>query len=446
MFSVAQRNRNTVNIWPGFVDAIATLLLVFIFMLVVFLAAHFYLNDALSNRNTALSELKDRMTELIDTLAQERQQSRALEQTITQLTEQLETAKAQRQELETQLTQAAAKATRSEQAQGDLQTAYDEALLTITANEKTLKLRLQEIAGLQQDLNTLQALRDDLEQQLAQLTSKLEDTAAETAAERDRRQALEARLATTGEQTLLAQKEIEARDSRLQALVTRIADLEARLSEERKFKTTAQSRLVELDEVILALREQTERLSQELARSDAQLENQKQEITQLQTRLNLELIKKVQELNRYRSEFFGRLRDVLGNHPDIRIVGDRFSFQSELFFDSGSTSLSEEGKRQLTRVAATLKEITLEIPADIDWILQIDGHTDRRPINTSAFPSNWELSSVRAISVLRFLMDQGIPAERLTAAGFAEFQPIDPADNEAAYSRNRRIEFKLTNR
>jgi chemotaxis protein MotB len=446
MFSVAQRNRGAINIWPGFVDALATLLLVFIFMLVVFLAAHFHLNDALSSRNTALSELKDRMTELIDTLARERQQSRTLKQTVAQLTEQLETAEAQRQKLQTQLAQTSARADRSQQAKGDLQTAYDEALLTIMANEKALKLRLQEIAGLQRDLKTLKALRDDLEQQLARLASKLEDTAAETVTERDRRQALEARLATTGEQALLARKEIEARDTRLQALVTRIADLQARLSEERKFNAKAQSRLLELDEVIVALREQTERLREELARSDAQRENQKQEITQLQTRLNLELVKKVQELNRYRSEFFGRLRDVLGNHPDIRIVGDRFSFQSELFFDSGSASLNEAGKRQLSRVAATLKEIIREIPADIDWILQINGHTDRRPINTPAFPSNWELSSARALSVLRFMIERDIPAERLTAAGFAEFQPIDSGDNEAAYSRNRRIEFKLTNR
>jgi chemotaxis protein MotB len=154
----------------------------------------------------------------------------------------------------------------------------------------------------------------------------------------------------------------------------------------------------------------------------------------------------VAELASYRSEFFGKLKQVLGERPDIQIVGDRFVFQSEVLFDVGSADIGDAGKQQLAQFAKTLLEIAAEIPGDIDWILRVDGHTDKRPINTSQFHSNWELSSARAIAVVNFLQSQGIPANRLAAAGFAEFRPLDDADDEVAYRRNRRIELKLDQR
>src|SRR3546814_2610225 len=163
-------------------------------------------------------------------------------------------------------------------------------------------------------------------------------------------------------------------------------------------------------------------------------------------RLNVALASKVQELARYRSEFFGRLREILGSREDIRIVGDRFVFQSEILFASGSATIEQDGRPQLARLAGTLKEIAADIPDDIDWVLRVDGHTDRRPIDTLAFPSNWELSTARAVSVVKFLIEQGIPPARLVAAGFGEFQPLDTGNDEIAYRRNRRIEFKLTER
>ncbi|MDX1653569.1 MAG: OmpA family protein, partial [Candidatus Competibacteraceae bacterium] len=164
----------------------------------------------------------------------------------------------------------------------------------------------------------------------------------------------------------------------------------------------------------------------------------------LQARLDRELARKVEELSRYRSEFFGRLREVLGDLEDIEIVGDRFLFQSELLFPTASAQIGPAGKQQLQEVAETLKNIADQIPPGIDWVLQVNGHTDRRPISTERFPSNWELSAARAISIVRFLIDQGIPAERLAATGFAHYQPLDAAETEEAYSRNRRIELKLT--
>ena len=154
----------------------------------------------------------------------------------------------------------------------------------------------------------------------------------------------------------------------------------------------------------------------------------------------------MQELARYRSEFFGRLREVLGDHPDIRVVGDRFVFQSEVLFETGSAELGEEGRAQMARLARTLLDISRDIPKEIDWVLRVDGHTDKRPISTSQFPSNWELSTARAISVVKFLIRQGLPPNRVAATGFGEYQPIDPDNDEIAYRRNRRIELKLTER
>ena len=154
----------------------------------------------------------------------------------------------------------------------------------------------------------------------------------------------------------------------------------------------------------------------------------------------------IQELAKYRSEFFGRLREVLGNRPDIQIVGDRFVVQSEVLFDTGQATLETDGRQQLASLAKTLAEIAATIPPGLDWVLRVDGHTDARPIQTLRFPSNWELSTARALSVVKFLIAQGITPNRLVGAGFGEFHPLDPRDDEIAYRRNLRIEFMLTQR
>lgn len=156
------------------------------------------------------------------------------------------------------------------------------------------------------------------------------------------------------------------------------------------------------------------------------------------------MARRVNRLEKYRSEFFGRLRELLGDNPAVRIVGDRFLFQSELLFASGSAQLGDEGKQQLAKLAGTLKSVADRIPKDIQWILRVDGHTDRIPINNARFPSNWELSTARAVSVVRFLATQDIPEQRLSAAGFGEFHPIDVGNSAEALRKNRRIEIKLT--
>lgn len=185
-------------------------------------------------------------------------------------------------------------------------------------------------------------------------------------------------------------------------------------------------------------------LNELLASAETTVDSQQEKIEGLDAQLNEALARKVEELEKYRSEFFGRLREALGDRPDLRVVGDRFVFQSELLFASGSATLDPQGQAQLRQLARTLQEVAASIPPELDWVLRVDGHTDRQPIRDAAFHSNWELSTARAISVIEFLIDQGIAPQHLAAAGFGEYRPIDTRDDEAAYRRNRRIEFKLT--
>jgi chemotaxis protein MotB len=208
----------------------------------------------------------------------------------------------------------------------------------------------------------------------------------------------------------------------------------------------AQLRVELLNRQLLALRQQIARLSLALEASEAKSAEQDVQIVDLGKRLNAALASKVEELARYRSEFFGRLREVLGDRQDVQIVGDRFVFQSEVLFESGSAEIGEPGKVQLASFAQTLLEIAAKIPPEIDWILRVDGHTDNRPISTFQFKSNWELSTARAISVVRFLESEGVPSRRLVAAGFGEYQPLVQGTTEADYRRNRRIELKLDQR
>ncbi len=201
-----------------------------------------------------------------------------------------------------------------------------------------------------------------------------------------------------------------------------------------------------LNRQIEALRQEMARVTAALEASEARDKEQKTQIADLGKRLNVALAGKVEELQKYRSEFFGRLRKVLGDRPGIRIEGDRFVFQSELLFDTGSAELGVDGIEQVRRLAATLKDIAKTMPKGINWVLRVDGHTDKRPITSGRYPSNWELSTTRAITVVRTLAANGVPKDRLAAAGFGEFQPLDTGDTDAALARNRRIEIRFDQR
>ena len=339
MFALTRRNRHAVNVWPAFVDALASLLLVFVFVLLVFVLGNVFLTDILSGRNRALDELTRQVSALAETLSLERAKGAELRTRIDELT----------------------------------------ARLAVTVGERDAAT---------ERLQSMTARAETAESEAARLGSQAEEASKLAAAERGR------------------------------------VDL--------------------LNQQIAALREQLARVSAALDLSEAKVKDQKVQIGDLGKRLNIALARKVDELQRYRSEFFGRLREVLGNHPSIRIVGDRFVFQSELLFPTASATLVPEGRQQLARLAQTLKTVTKKIPPEIDWVLRIDGHTDRRPINTAQFPSNWELSTARALSIVDYLVQEGIPPKRLAAAGFGEFQPVATGSTPEAYTRNRRIEIKLT--
>ena len=242
------------------------------------------------------------------------------------------------------------------------------------------------------------------------------------------------------------EQELSESEAERKSLAARLLQAEGLNAEQLELNAEATRKIDLLNRQILALRQQLAQLDTLLKESELKNQEQEIQIADLGKRLNLALATKVQELARYRSEFFGRLREVLGDRPGIQVVGDRFVFQSEVLFDTGSAELGPEGQRQMAQLADTLKDISAQFPDDIDWILRVDGHTDRVPIFTPEFASNWELSTARAISVVKFLIDRGIDAERLAAAGFGEFQPIDPGDDEIALRRNRRIELKLTQR
>jgi len=429
MFQLARRTR-TIDIWPGFVDALASVLLVFIFMLLLFVLAQFYATWELAGREATISRLQRSINELAQTLSLERDRSATLESRLADTETRLRATLAEREDLSGRLRLALERAAVTE---ADLA----EARRIISADKDAIKAQLAEIASLQQDIAALRELRAKLEGEIAQRDTEL-------AAARDRSKQLEARLASEEERTRLAQKEIDRRDIRIADLAARVEEQDKALAEGRRLSQRSESRMAELTQQVQALRRQLAELDAALKLAEAKVGEQKVEIEGLGQRLNVALARKVQELNRYRSEFFGRLREVLGDRDDIRIVGDRFVFQSEVLFATGSAELGEPGQRQMKRLAEALKDVSARIPGDIDWVLRIDGHTDRRPIRTREFPSNWELSVARALSIVRFLIAEGIPARRLIAAGFGEYHPLDPANTPAAWQRNRRIEMRLT--
>jgi chemotaxis protein MotB len=227
----------------------------------------------------------------------------------------------------------------------------------------------------------------------------------------------------------------------------KVSALTQELQGQKTISARALAQVEVLNQQIAALRRQLAAIETALNASEDKNKEQQSRITDLGQRLNLALAQKVQELTKYRSDFFGKLRQILGNRPDMRIVGDRFVLQSEVFFDTGKADLKPAGTAELDKVAAALLQLEQQIPANIAWVLRVDGHTDVRPIAPGGlFKSNWDLSAARAIAVVQYLIAKGVTPKRLVAAGFGEFQPIDPANTPEAYSKNRRIEFKLTER
>jgi chemotaxis protein MotB len=373
---LSRRRLRSVNIWPGFVDALTSLILALIFVFVVFVVAQFTLSEVLSGRDEALRRLNRQIEELAQMLDLERKASADLRQSVAQLSAELQSSILKRDTLSARLS--------------ELSTERDKLTQELQGAQTTTEEKTKELAQLEQDVAVLRSLRQDLEAKVLQ-----------------------------GQQTLEAEKQVS---------------------------TEAQRQVELLNRQLLALREQLAAIEKALEVAEAENKQKDVQIADLGRRLNVALAGKVEELARYRSEFFGKLREILGERSDIRIVGDRFVFQSEVLFPTASDELNPEGEKTLRRLADTLKEIAPKIPPDLHWVLEVDGYTDKRPISSARFPSNWELSTARATAVVKFLVANGIAPEHVSATGFGEFQPIDPGTTEAAYAKNRRIEFKLTQR
>lgn len=309
----------------------------------------------------------------------------------------------------------------------------------ISGRDKAIDALRSELAGLVEQLSLEKSSNAKLQLDL----SNMQATLSSVNAERDQ---LSAVLAESQARADEAEKNLAQQQQIIVDLQGKLVSSSGQLEQEKRLTSEARSQIDLLNRQLAALREQMAQIERILKESEDKDKANQAQISDLGKRLNAALARKVDELVNYRSEFFGRLRQALGNRRDIQIVGDRFVFQSEVLFDSASAELKPEGREQIAKLAKTLIEISSKIPSDLAWVLRVDGHTDKLPISTPQFPSNWELSSARAISVVKFLASQGVPVERLAATGFGEFQPLDARDDQIAYRRNRRIELKLTER
>jgi chemotaxis protein MotB len=330
-----------VDYWPGFVDALSTLLLVVTFLMVLFMVAQYFAAQDASGKDNALARLQRQIATLADQLSLERAGKKSIQDELSALQANLAASDAE-------------------------------------------KKRLSGLIG-------AEGLRgQSAEARATALTKQLDDQRTITA------QAL---------------AQVELLNQQIAALRRQMAAIEASLGEAEKREKAAQGQIGDLGQ-----------------------------------RLNVALARRVQELSQYRSNFFGELRKALGDREDVQIVGDRFVFQAEIFFDSGSADLTAEGLQGLDKLAVALQQLETKIPKEVNWVLRIDGHTDQRPIATATFPSNWELSSARSTSVVKYLISKGVPANRLVAAGFGEYQPLVAGNSDADLRKNRRIELKLTER
>ncbi|MCA1969663.1 MAG: peptidoglycan -binding protein [Rhizobium sp.] len=337
-----RRRDRGVDYWPGFVDALSTLLLAIMFLLTVFVLAQFILSREITGKDEVLNRLNSQIAELTQLLALEKSGKQDLEDTLASL-------------------------------------------------QSSLSVSESERSRLQQLLDQGSGSTDAANQKLGRLTQELD-----------------------------AEKQVSER---------------------------AMSQIELLNQQIAALRAQIAAVEEALQASEARDQTSQTKIADLGRRLNVALAQRVQELNRYRSDFFGRLREILSDRENIRIVGDRFVFQSEVLFPSGGNVLNPEGEVEMAKLAGALLDLAKEIPQEINWVLRVDGHTDNVPLSGSGrYVDNWELSSARAISVVKYLISKGVPANRLAAAGFGEYQPIAEGDSVEARAQNRRIELKLTER
>ena len=535
--SLRNRLADTTNIWPGFVDVLATLLIVIIFVLMVFTVSQIYLSDAISGRDKALQDLRSQINELSKILVIETKDKEEALSTLSEtekeledtqlnlqseqlLSEQLQTDVAKKrselfvqeqniialsEQISSLLKELRIVANALETYEGQeialleteglgerinkaLATRIDQLKLLnekLEQSEKSLNEKILELDLVNQKLNDNEVALQDQIFQYQQLTNDLleinDSLGLKDASLKEQLDAIRFK----NEELARLNKDLIQKDSTIFNLRGKISELNNILSLSEEKQVEQEVQLSDLKNQILSIEEDSkikeETSLKEIEKMQVQAEQTLQQINLLSNeidilkneisilnsaleaneidilakdleievlgeKLNKALTSKVFELQKYRSEFFGKLQAILGDREDIKIVGDRFIFETELLFDSASADLQESGKEKLSEIGLTLKETTVDIPSEIDWIIMVEGHTDKRPINTFKFPSNWELSTARANSVLKLLLDIGFAPDRLAAAGYGEFYPISNGDTDSDYQQNRRIELKLTSR
>jgi chemotaxis protein MotB len=430
---------NGLEAWPGYVDALSTLLMVVMFVLLVFVLAQALQSVVLSKRNDELSAANQ-------TLTQERERVAALSGSVSRLNQNLSAGDAARAALLSQLrdlnTQTANTMAERDKLAALLKEVEMAAAAAATMN-KTLTARVETQTEANQqltaDLTAAQARLREMQTQIAALdkTVKADKETIDAKVSDLARLAEQTRALTALRDDLLRQVKTAAAAAMTEEQKRRA--VEGLLEDEKKLGDSSRAK-------IAMLTQEVEQLQRELGVTEKQRADEQAKASGLTQQLNLALAAQVEELRKYRSDFFGKLRAVLADRPGISIVGDRFVLQSDVSFGVRSAELTPAGMTQMTELAATFRQIIDKIPPDVNWVLRIDGHTDATPIHNSRFASNWELSAARAISVVKFLITQGIPATHLAATGFGENQPVDPADTPEAYAKNRRIEIRLTDR
>lgn len=440
------RRRSIPNIWPGFVDAISALLIITIFLLMVFTIGQNFLSDMLLGRDKALSQLNQKLAEISKLFAIEKNNNDMLNKQIAGLISDLEKSKNARDELGSSLSTALNQnkelretLLQSQKEVADASIDLANAFKDIEADQAKIKTQIKKLEILGGDVASLKQTQRVLKKEALSQSTLIDDL-------KNKSRSLRVRLSKQVELTSSAKKKAKETQVLLERITKENSVIEKNLRKEKELSDQSKTQINLLNRQISALKQRLEIISKLLQSSEANSIKQKIQITNLGKRLNAALASKVQELSRYRSEFFGKLRDIIGTRQDIRISGDRFIFQSEVLFASASSEIRDSGRLKIVKLAQTLLKISEQIPSNIDWVLQVDGHTDRLPINTEKFPSNWELSTARAISVVKLLIANGLPAKRLVAAGYGEFHPIDKTTTMDSRKRNRRIELKLTSR
>ena len=451
---LGNRGRPSDFTWPGFVDALASLLMVFVFVLMVFVIIQANLSFRISGQDSRITALQNELLELGSLLNMERETNLQLSSELSNAQLKVTSLEGDNEQLLSQL--------------ASLQTELSDREDEIIAQQADISALSSQIFELEDNLESARSLADERSDEIEALIIRLTANAEAFAEQSDAFNNQAIKL----QQSITLAKDREERisilDSKIENLNAKNTLTQEELSEKQRLLLIAEQALLkkaeelksannasneakaEIDKLLAsttALRLEIQKLSNLLADKERQSINDKIAIADLGKKLNSALATRVQDLQKFRSEFFGQLREVLKNRSEVRVVGDRFIFQSEVLFATGQANISDTGKEQLAEIASALREIEEVIPKDIPWVLQIEGHTDSDPIaDNPFFRDNWDLSTERALSVVRFLRSEGIPANRLAAAGYGEFQPIDTQNSEAAKQRNRRIELKLTQR